>query len=140
MFFCISVWCQEPQTSASHTLSLLLLFSRLPTWQAWNIPLTSLFAVCPHATAQDVIFSSFPGLCIHTSLTVNHEQSLSRLTVGMFFSCLHFQNLVEDIFVMIQERSLHLGDPDSFCFSGPESYFSKRNFVCLQLSATRAGK
>lgn len=54
----LCAWSRESQASASHTSSVL--FSPLPTWQAWNIPLTSLFTVCPHTTAQD-----FLSLCIH---------------------------------------------------------------------------
>lgn len=129
-FFHQCVWSQENQTFALYTHSLLLLFSRLPTWQAWNIPLTSSFTVWPHTTAQDF----FPGLCSHISLTVNQQQWLSRLSVGMFFSCLHFQNLVQDIFVMIHMRSLHLGDPDSFCFSVLNHTFQKETLsVCNYL-------
>lgn len=44
-----------PSLRITHTHSVL--FSPLPTWQAWNIPLTSLFTVCPHTAAPDFLRS-----------------------------------------------------------------------------------
>lgn len=51
----LCAWSQESQTSASDTHSL-------PIWQAWNIPLTSLFTVYPHTPAQEFLGLT---LCVH---------------------------------------------------------------------------
>lgn len=62
-----------PSHPIPHTHSLL--FSPLPTWQAWKIPLTSLFTFCPHTTAWD-----FLGLCFLAQVCTSRQPTAAPVT------------------------------------------------------------
>lgn len=133
---------QEPQTSGSHTLSHTHTFSPpQPTAHlaSMEYPLNiSLFAVCPHSTAQEfTLFISYFSLLffpfvwlvyLHTNLSTSQQQWLSCVSVGMLFSFFHFQDLVQNTSVITHTHTHtnnHLCDPDSFCFSGLHHTFQK---------------
>lgn len=119
-----------PSVCIAHTLAHTL----QPTAHlaSMEYPLNiSLYSLSTHHGSR--FFSSW---WIH--IQICQQQRLSRVSVGMFFSCFHFQNPVRITFLVWNTHTSNIYVTQiAFVISVPCCTFQKTYSVCLQLSVTR---